>query len=843
MAAFLQRYVLENEFLRAARAKAEESEAEVRERLRQTEGKLVKALAATPPAPRFGGPERMMTNARKAMWTVGMPKVGGGRGGGGGAAGAGATGGGEEGAVGGGGEGQVAQVQAKRGSFSRGQVGSRAQRLATANAQGELRYTRGIVAELSFLLSATESDRDSLASLLVIAEQNMERLLRAQEELALKLAWGNIARLQAPQQQQGLSIDDGVGVIPPVGEIATMEGEQRYAASTAQEHPQQEEQQQQQQRRESSVSIATEESSGNQIPVSVEEHEGDTNEATGLKASAVSFERSRAALESLELRRRVRDLEVLLKAAEIEARETENENQRLRRRHGASPLPEASWGGGGGGGVVCSTADSRQHPHSSCVRASGITTPTISSTGSGNMARHVEEGDVGGQAAGGGPDDPHGHKRSNQEVVSNNGDLGETDAGAMSGAKFEQGCSLSSPMLSAAEVGGGSGSPPSRAGGNQPAETVAVEMSARESMPLSEGTQPLGWGWAGEDYPGARPKSRCRPRSSPFAGHQHRGSSAGDGDGCGTGDGSGVGSTGGEEALLIKGKLAWVLGLPAETTTENELLAEIMHLVVERGTSATDVEVLKAQLDKIDEQSPSLTRLAAVASAGDPSHAGDACDDGGRRKSAGKGDGGLDFVDMGVGYSGSKDTFLSSLCHTDGCGDAAGAGVGAGVVHVAASRAQQQAKPANNSAAGRRRSSSRAVPNQAIDRKVSTPAAATAVAATAAAAAAGPASRPAIPRPGGGGKSTKAEGSEPKPNMTVAATKRRLTGTGEGTAPAGAGSADGGVIGSPTAALAAAGGNTAVEVELPLDENTIRTSFPKTLQGRVVSIDIFCTKV
>ena len=29
----------------------------------------------------------------------------------------------------------------------------------------------------------------------------------------------------------------------------------------------------------------------------------------------------------------------------------------------------------------------------------------------------------------------------------------------------------------------------------------------------------------------------------------------------------------------------------------------------------------------------------------------------------------------------------------------------------------------------------------------------------------------------------------------------------------------------------------------PLDDNTVRTSFSKTLRGRVVSIDVFCTKV
>ncbi|CAM9694986.1 unnamed protein product, partial [Scytosiphon promiscuus] len=707
------RYVLENEFLRAARTKAEESEAEVRERLGQTEVKLVKALAATPPAPRFGGPERMMTNARKAM----------------------------------------------------GKGGSRAQRLATANAQGELRYTRGIVAELSFLLSATESDRDSLASLLVIAEQEMDRLLRAQEELALKLAWGNIAGSQGQQQWEHPEIEHGSGGILP--------------------------------------------SSGNGIPSSAKEEEGGASDATGPRASAASFERSRAALESLELRRRVRDLEVLLKAVEAGAREIENENQRLRCCQAASPHAEMAWGDGGGG-VVCSTADSRQHPGSSCARGSGVTTPTISNTGSGDNARFMDDGDTGGEAGAAEYDHTHGEGGGHREVVSNDGDIGGIDTGATSGIKSEQGCSLSPPML----------------------------------VPLSEGVRPVGWGWAGEDRPQARPQSRYRPRSSPFAGHRHRGYSSGDGEGDGSGCARGAGTIGDEEASLIKGKLAWVLGLPAETTTENELLAEVMHLVVDRGKSATDAGVLHAQLERMDEQSLSLSRLAVAAAPFPSQNGGGDCGDRhrqsssvkngacygvlseGRRKGGGSTNGGLDFIDIGVRCSSSNDTFLSSLCHTDGCGDA------------------QHARPVDNSAAGRRRSATRAAPNQAVGRKVSSTAvAAAAGTATVTAGGAGPASRPVVSRPGGGGKSTRAEGAQPQPRIAVAANDRRPAGASEGPAAVGSRSVGAAANGLAAAGVAAVGGKTAVEVEPPVDENTIRTSFPKTLQGRVVSIDIFCTKV
>ncbi|CAM9496258.1 unnamed protein product [Hapterophycus canaliculatus] len=338
---------------------------------------------------------------------------------------------------------------------------------------------------------------------------------------------------------------------------------------------------------------------------------------------------------------------------------------------------------------------------------------------------------------------------------------------------------------------------------------------------------------------------------------------SGHGDGNGNSGGCDARSTGGEESLLIKGKLAWVLGLPAETATENELLAEVMHLVVERGTSTTDVEILRAQLDKMDEQSLSLARLA-VNAAGEPSQGSGACvdqdqqhfsisgdggcydvrGDGGRGKGTGEAGGGLSLVDIGVGYASSKGTFLSSLSHPGGSGDAAAtkaeAEVGTG--RMAASKSQYQAKLADKTAAGRRHSPTRFAPNQEVERKVSIPAARAAPAATAPAAAT-VSSRPKMSRSGGGGKSTKAEGPGPLQRATVAANKRGLTGTGENLAASEAGPADVVATGSAAAAVAAVRGKTGVEVDLPLDENTIRTSFPKTLQGRVVSIDIFCTKV
>lgn len=872
MAAFLQRYVVENEFLRASKAKAEESASDLRETLRQTEGKLVKALAAAP-AP-LRGPETLMANARKATWAMGMANGGvQGQGGGAGAGGAGRGrpyGGPQARGWGGAGvgapegqaaaardppaqptavaavsqaemairrmKGQAGAPRGKRSDFSSGgggggdngsdlgswsgsnwgRGGKSAQRAATASVRGELRYTRGLVAELSFLLSATESERDSLASLVVLAEQRMERLVVSQEELALKLAWENVSSMeeqhhyeqrrfeQQQQQQQCLQVD---------GEGGSYAGAVEHLSAATGQQPRQ---------IEASAALASEEGSGgNGVHRSPDDgHEPATN-PEGAPATAATFEKSREALDKLEFGRRVRELEVLLEATEAGAREIEQENRRLQNLHGVFSRPWQSWSGGEG--VVSSTAgDDLCRRHCSETSRSNVTT---SGSGRGG-SRRLDGGDESGREA-----------------------AATSRAGARSGQSSRGHAghgknSVSLPMLSAAEVGRGGGESSGTRAGSE--ATVVAQTAEGAGFSFSE---PTGWDWTRESVATSRPEGRCRPRSSPFA-TQRRGDCSWEepGSGSGSGGGGGDGTEGGgeisngdEAAFLIKGQLAWVLGLPAETT-ETQLLAEVMHLVVERGSANTDAGVLEAQLGKMDEQSLSLTRLAAATIT---SHDGGGGRDrghavlagggtgGGRRRGEGhrgSSGGGLNLADIGSGYS-SNATFLSSLSHADGGGggggggDAGGAGGGRRATHLP-TVGQQHADGANNAT------------NHATNH---------AVAAPATAAAAPPRQRRTVPDRGGrAGHNVDASASQQGPagrdGVGGRLAERRDSPKGVGQAAPSAGAAAVGA-GKSVASSTTADGSGGVSSSEPLDENTVRTTFSKTVQGRVMSIDVFCSKV
>ncbi|CBN75760.1 hypothetical protein Esi_0174_0018 [Ectocarpus siliculosus] len=869
LAAFLQRYVVENEFLRASKAKAEESASDLRETLRQTEGKLVKALAAAP-AP-LRGPETLMSNARKATWAMGMANGGvQGQGGGAGAGGAGrgrAYGGPQARGCGGTGvgtpegqaaaardppaqptavaavsqaemairrmKGQAGAAREKHSDFSSGggrgdndselgswsgsnwgRGGKSAQRAATASVRGELRYTRGLVAELSFLLSATESERDSLASLVVLAEQRMERLVFSQEELALKLAWGNVSsmeeqhryeqrRFKQQQQQQYLQIDgEGGSYAGTVEDISAATGQQPRQI-------------------EASATLASEEGGGggNDVHRSTDgRHEPATN-PEGAPITAATFEKSREALDKLELGRRVRELEVLLEATEAGAREIEQENRRLQSLHGGFPRPWQSWSGGEG--VVSSTAgDDPCRRHYSETSRSNVTT-----SGSGrDGSRRLDGGDESGREAA---------ATSRTDARSGQSSRGHGGNGQNS---------VSLPMLSAAEVGRGGGESTGTRAGSE--ATVVAQTAEGAGVSFSETT---GWDWTQESGATSRPEGRCRPRSSPFA-PQRRGDrswekpGSGSGGGCGDGtEGGGEISNGDEAAFLIKGQLAWVLGLPAETT-ETHLLAEVMHLVVERGSANTDAGVLEVQLGKMDEQSLSLTRLAAATIT---SHVGGGGlnrghavlagggSGGGRRRGEGhrgSNGGGLNLADIGSGYS-SNASFLSSLSHADGGGggggggDAGGARGGRRATHLPTA-GQQHADGANNAT------------NDDINHAVAAP--------TAAAAAPPRPRRTAPDRGGRTGNDVDASASQQGPagrdGVGGSGAERRDSSKCVAPAAPSAGAATVGA-GKPVAPSSTADGSGGVSSSEPLDENTVRTTFSKTIQGRVVSIDVFCSKV
>ena len=936
MAAFLQRYVVENEYLRLSKTKAEESASDLLERLRQTEGKLVKALAV-PPAPLRGPEVTGMNNARQAAWATGMGRGGAGRGMGGvnGRGGRG-PGGGAQGQGRGGEEtyGRVAaaedtlvkpsppsvtqaemairRLQGRAGGRDRsgggdhgdgsnsddgssrpgGSLGGRScgrcrsQRVATTSAQGELRRTRGLAAELSFLLSTTEGERDSLASLLVLAERRMDQLVVTQEELALSLAWKNVSvmeeqhmrlkREQQAEQQQRRQLHlqqqrgGGGGEYGGEGGVVAATANSSFASRrnggpTATSKQDQQDSQGEQQLNEDSAALGSERRDTDDVCSPIEGPTGgdSAGAAAPTTASATSFEQTRTALETLELRRRVRELEVLQMAAEAGLREARTENRRLKNRCRGSPPAWVSWADGGG--VVGSTAgeeEGRPVRRGSC-RETAMTAIEARPPGRiGSEITRERPGGRHGRRGGGNEDD-------NDDSSGANGLEGRRSS-QESGARPENGvsadCSVSLPLLSAAEIESSR-----RGGGELAGERTGTAGAGAGRRSFSDVDQPLNWGWGGSSgAPPPRPEGRCRPRSSPFLRraqrtnectywdrqqqwrHRHdqglsREEEHGDAGSQGSGD---PGECDDDGSLLIKGKLAWVLGLPAETTSENELLAEVMHLVVERGNASTDAGVLEAQLRKMDDQTLLISRL--VASAADvsqiggggsrkggrdhPSASSAAVVAGGRagfRRGDGRSSsrGGLGFGDLRVGYS-SDATFLSSLSHDD-----------ADNVTEAAVEGRHGPTAASGVGTTTRQKHARGAaatsPRDGPSSNTQGMAAGTAAAAAAVTGAAAPARPKKSILARGGGRGVPMPVSGEQGWATTAAENDRSSEPGGRNAAAVAGGVGPG--GRKTALQEPDGGRTDQQ---PLDvDGTTRTSFSKTLQGRVVSIDVFCTKV
>ncbi|CAN0201920.1 unnamed protein product, partial [Pylaiella littoralis] len=901
MTAFLQRYVVENEFLRLSTAKAKESASDLRESLRQVEEKLVRA-PAKPPA-RVSGVGSSLVRARKATWagpvrggskgpgadTQGQEVEGGGgqgsadprpslkgeksRGGGGGAAGPSGTtqaelairrmenrAGACNGCFGWSANGSDSDHGSWRGCGRRrgggggGGGGCRAQRAAVASARGELRFTRGLVAELSSLLSATERERDSLASLLVLTERKMEQFVIAQEELALKMAWGNMTATVEQRQlrltQQHKHHDQHRHQYREAerdrgGDLVTR------ATDSGVTEQQQQQQQQQQQLSEGSSGISSEESrSSGVLSSAVEggvERARETSAVATATPTSTAFGPSRTSLEGLELRRRVRELETLLEATEAGAREIEKENRMLKNDRGGSPTPWMSWEGWGG--VVGSTAAGAASPGRLYERRSDSREDRNSDGASRN--------------------DPRGRERD--EGVASSRSCTQKQEQQSPSYRLADG-SLPSPMLSAADIGGGGGG----GGGGEVRSAragTAGPLSA-DGESFSEDEQPRGWGWEESSNAFVRPEGRCRPRLSPFAqqpqrkqdcawwrkhrrdhhhqphqlrGHrQRRGCPCKEHDGgSGGDDDSSLGSEN-DGSLLIKRQLAWVLGLPPETTTGNELLAEVMHLVVQRGSTNTDAAVLEAQLKKMDDQALTLTRLAAATASTNSQGGGNGGDrhrdslcrslaSAGRGGSHGWGDGqdsgGLSPIDVGASSLSNNPTFFSSVFRDGGGGTATGA-VTEGRRTVKLTEGTRTSRFTATLATGHLHTNRAYASSRPSDQRYSTTQGKAGMAGV---------TRPKISISGPVDRAPATEAVRPQQKITTTARSSQNIGAGKQASFSMA-------AGSVAAAAAISKSSpyqsvSEIPTTKPLNENTVRTSFPKLLQGRVVSIDVFCTKI
>lgn len=496
MTAFLQRYVVENEFLRASRSEAQAECSSLRGRLQQPEAileKLPAAAADQRPAkftetsdpgeevgthgagdrqrhknhvgcpegvlvcgPMKGEGENQGANKSKAPVTqdevairwpcdrlgvgVGIATAGGwGRGGG--------TG---------------------RG---RSNSDNNKRLMSVKNTEGKVRVLHGRIAELAALLAATEDDRDSLASLLILAETKMERMVAEQEELAISIAWEAVVdglrancvgaagvkesrRSKCPPRE-----NDGTGCTP----VVPMDAESGSAV-----HDQ----------------------GGDAeriVLLGNSEYKSSSSFAEGEVADAARNQSGEGYtardLENIELRRRVRDLETLLRAAEIDDQEAQREKMANVSNIHAS--------------VSCKSEDTTIAQSRSDAAAAIATTDTTPCDGE--------------------------------------------DATVLLDYRT-QGC---------------------------PGESAA--------------TGRADWTPTGTDL------TKRSPHCVRAGGTMRR-------------------------------QLAWVLGLPEDRATEHEMLAEVMHLVVERGKARTDTSTLEAQLAKTDEQHTLAyrTRLAAtVASEGE----------------------------------------------------------------------------------------------------------------------------------------------------------------------------------------------------------------------------------
>lgn len=514
MTAFLQRYVVENEYLLASVSEAEREATSLRERLHQSEEKLAGIVAPASSLDLQGGPnQRFLADSRRLVGSGAEPeeideqqnpdRVAVGRGGGAGSGGGGCPGGGAgacknteittvtpaESAA------RRLNARLERDNDQRRRRSGGGGRKVIAPARGQLRAQRGRAAELSSLLAATEDERDSLASVLILVEKQMERMAIRQEEAAMAMAWkSGVADGEGRKEgvgwgQKRLRQRRTTGGFEPSGVVnrqtGVVVGGVRRSMEAAEDTF-----------NTTATDIATSELCEDKAHFTAPVRAVSGGLRGQSEAVVVAAAHRSRGSENMDLRMRVRDLEMLLRAAELEHRESQQEKQKLLFMLGEETSMSTSRGS-----EITATTEGR-----SCH---------CFATPSASASSHV-------------PD---------EETVL----FGEENRTAHPGA------------------GVGTGN---------------------DASGVLESQQQRRWRPATEDYG------------------------------------------------MIREQLAWVLGLPEDrATTDHELLAEVMHLVVERGAARVDTATLRTHLEKIDEaqRSSYLNRLATSAA----SEAGGAVSGGG----------------------------------------------------------------------------------------------------------------------------------------------------------------------------------------------------------------------
>lgn len=496
----------------------------------------------------------------------------------------------------------------------------------------ERRLAKGRVSELLSLLTATENDRDSLASLLVLAERRMESMAASQEELALKLAWDHVSDRQLKLQQQRRH---------------QQQNPRQKAGAITEESPVKD-----------ITNTGPFEDAGKVQPQPRTAITSECNPPETLDAAS----KSESIVENLDLSRQVRDLKLLQKATEAGARLIEEDNRHLRmlRSSPSSSLPAA---------IPCARSASASMVGAQCcggfdagVRGSRVWTSggdlpkqrRVRTNPEGEIRdgdRSQDQGCRYTQDRDGGDDDRDDIVDDDRRRVCDSGygdklELGYTGRGSKgceklgldASAGLSQQSSLSVPMSLPVLTNIADGS------------EIVLENESRMCITCPSSTKitpPIGWSTE------CRPGGRGRPRSSPIAceaddspgdaqrfpppwsspqhwsgslrschqkkqrqqGQQrHRQRSKQDQLRQGRRATEAVEDASTANVAsdsLLKDQIAWVLGLPAGATTGKELLAAVMHLVVARGTARTDATTLEENLAKMDAQSLSLTHLAA----------------------------------------------------------------------------------------------------------------------------------------------------------------------------------------------------------------------------------------
>ncbi|CAM9700412.1 unnamed protein product [Laminaria digitata] len=869
MTAFLQRYVLENEFLRASKIKAEQLAEKLQERLQQSEEKLAKVSLASD-----GGPEANLTIAhKKAASTSGTTTggrggatptgvAGGGGGGGGGGRGGSATPSPtsrkkhrtdaddspvltqaelavrrlKERLEGGSGPPASGDEKSCRGT-DRGGGGGRVT-AATVTARRELRSARGLAAELSSLLSSTENERDSLASLLVLAERRMERMAVGQEEAALHMAWGNASARQTPPQQQ----------------------QQQTPRQQRRQQQKQQHQQKQQQLQQQAIalkngggSVTSETGTRDSIALSqAEEEPSRSSSATTsaalklhqpapstnhpplalptttssashpVKGVTISQEGRVAAIETIQLRCRVRDLEALLNATEVGAREIQKENRRLKNRRQSS---SGAWG---------SSLLPWEEP---CGVPS--TEDRTRQSGAHPAGERADNGDRGGysqdpqSSSGGGVSGGcNASEFGFENTAVNRGNVGFQNVGAeslslplLSASAAEKHDSSSRKRTRTAGLFAGTGQPP--LDGCYPG--ASLEGQSRPNSPLlrQEGElSVLSMSTLSQQREQQNDQQNEQQNEQQFERQQQRRGVYEDDDSV--------------DVVTGQQQLAWVLGLPAATTTSYELLAGVMHLVAERGAASTDAATLEAQLAEMDAQSLSLTRLATTNAAAVAAAATQMCRDDQYISGDGSGGGGGGVGGGGGGGGGGGAAARGGGgcsrvgTHSNGGGSGGGSGSGSGSRRLGG-RMNSKGGGGGNGAAWSQNDNNHNVSGEVTGAQTVAQ------------------SEAFRERAATGRRSRSAEGFEPRavedkpePGGAAAGLTTALAGMTVAGVVAAAAAAAVGEASPPAVALAevaAEEAGAAGSTNEQSNDELARASFQRTLQGRVVTVDIFCTKV